>query len=115
MKFLFYLGLFVMVALSLAAGGAKVVAMEQEVELFRDARIDPSWLLPLGVLQIVGGLLAALFRTRRAATVVVALGFLISTFVIFRTGNSEFAVVSLTPVVLCILIFWRSNRLDHAA
>lgn len=98
-----------MVALSLAAGGAKISSMKQEIQFFRDASIDLDWLLPLGVLQIVGGLFAVYSRTRGAATILVALGFLISTFVIFRTGNSEFAVASLAPILLCAFIFWRSG------
>lgn len=103
-----------MVGLSLSAGGAKAFGMEQEIQFFRDANISPEWLLPLGVLQIIGGLFAVYSRTRKAATLIVAIGFLISTFVIFRTGNSEFALVSLAPLLLCSFVFWRSDSTQRA-
>lgn len=109
MKYLFYTVLVIMVILSLAAGVAKVSHMPQEIQFFKEAGIHSTWLLPLGSFQMIGGLLAIYHRTRRAGSAVIGLGFLLSTFVIFMTGNSAFGVFSLLPVLLCIFIFWRSN------
>ncbi len=110
MKYLFFTVMIMLVILSLAAGGAKVSSMPQEIQLFQDSGIHPTWLLPLGSLQIIGGLLAIYHRTRRVGSVVIALGFLLSTIVIFMTGNCAFGVFSLLPVLLCAFIFWRSKR-----
>ncbi|MEP3693625.1 MAG: hypothetical protein ABJM99_01550 [Parasphingorhabdus sp.] len=94
----------------MAAGGAKVANMPQEIQFFEGAGINPTLLLPLGGIQIIGGLLAIYHRSRRAGSIVIALGFMLSTTVIFMTGNSAFGFFSLLPILLCAFIFWRSNR-----
>ncbi|MGB5723228.1 MAG: hypothetical protein WBM39_02335 [Parasphingorhabdus sp.] len=109
MRYLFFAVLIILVIMSLAAGGAKVSHMPQEIQFFRDAGINSSWLLPLGGLQIIGGLLAVYHRTRQLGLAVVALGFLVSTIVIFMTGNVTFGVFSSLPVMLCVFIIWRSS------
>lgn len=105
MKYLFYVVLVIVVILSLAAGGAKVSNMPQEIQFFQDAGINSTWLLYLGGLQIVGGLLAIYNRTRGAGSAIIAFGFLLSTMVIFMTGNSAFGLFSLLPVLMCAFIF----------
>ncbi len=109
MKYLFCTVLAILVILSLAAGGAKVSSMPQEIQFFKDAGINATWLLPLGSVQIIGGLLVVYLRTRRVGSAVIALGFLLSTVVIFMTGNPAFGFFSLLPVLLCAFIFWRSG------
>lgn len=109
MKYLFYAVLIILVILSMAAGGAKVAGMPQEIQFFQDAGIHSVWLMPLGGLQLIGGLLAIYHRTRRTGIALIAIGFLVSTVVIFMTGNSGFGVFSLIPILLCVLIFRRSS------
>ena len=110
MKYLYFAVLIMLVLMSLSAGGAKVANMPQEIQFFVDAGISPTWLLPLGAFQIIGGLLAIYHRTRRAGVALIAIGFLVSTIVIFMTGNSGFAAFSLIPILLCALVFWQSPR-----
>lgn len=114
MKYLFYAILTIVVLLSFAAGGAKVIAMPQEIEFFETAGIAAQWLLPLGILQIMGGLFALYHRTRRSGLALIALGFLLSTFVIFMTGDVFFGSFSLLPVALCALVF-RQTQLSGTA
>ena len=109
MRYLFYSILIVVVIMSLAAGGAKVAAMPQEVQFFEDAGIVSAWLLPFGAMQIIGGLLAIYHRSRRAGLAVIALGFLLSSILIFATGNVAFGFVSLLPVLLCIFVLRQSG------
>ncbi len=110
MKYLYFAVLIILVIMSLAAGGAKVANMPQEIEFFREAGINASWLLPLGGIQIIGGLLAVYHRTRRMGLTLVATGFLISTIVIFLTGNVQFGAFSALPVFLCVVLIWRSRN-----
>lgn len=109
MKYLFFAILILVVLLSLAAGGAKVAAMPQEVQFFDNAGIAANWLLPLGILQISGGLSALYHRTRRVGLILIALGFLLSTVVIFMTGDAAFGFFSLLPVALCAMAFRRAQ------
>ena len=104
MKYVYWLLLGLLVLMSLAAGGAKLAAMPQEVAFFSAAGLDANLLSPLGLVQIVGALLAVLPRTRVAGASTMALGFLASSVVIFMIGNSGFGLISLIPVVLSALV-----------
>jgi len=107
-----FIGLIVIVSLlSLAAGLAKILMAEQEVVFFAALGIDPRWMIPLGLLQMAGPVLA-IFKSRRAiAGIVMATGFAISGIMIFLTGNAGFALISALPVVLSLLITFGASRL----
>lgn len=109
MKIVTHLILAVLVLMSFAAGVAKIFETQQEVAFFASAGISESWLLPLGALQVMASVAAAVPRTRRVGLLIVALGFAISTIVIFMTGNVGFALVSFIPVALAILLAARSK------
>jgi hypothetical protein len=100
----------VLVLLSLLAGAAKFLQMEQEASLFASAGLAPYWLIPLGALQVAGAALALFKQTRRFSPALVGVGFLISAMVIFMTGQAVFGFASLIPVALSALIAYPSNR-----
>lgn len=102
MKYLYYALLALLVILSLAAGSAKVASMPQEVEFFASAGLPEFWLLPLGIVQVVGALASLHPKSRGVGLILVALGFLSSSLVIFATGNVVFGAVSLVPVALSL-------------
>ncbi len=100
----------VLALLSLAAGAAKIAAAPQEIQFFQDAQVSIRWMLPMGVLQVVGGILTIFRRSRKFGAIIAAAGFLLSAAMIFVTGNLVFAVVSLLPAALAALLFWLSDR-----
>ena len=114
MKYLSLASLAIVVLLSLLAGGAKIMSMPQEVQFFAAAGIDAMWLLPLGILQAFGGLLAVFGRSRVAGSICMALGFLVSAITIYLTGNLPFALFSLLPVLLCGVPIWYSRKTGRA-
>ena len=104
MKYFYYIILIALILMSLAAGAAKVTSADQEVQFFASAGLDQTWVLPLGILQVIGGLAAAYHKTRSAGLAIVAIGFLASSIVIFITGNTAFGLVSLLPVALSLVV-----------
>ncbi len=96
----------VLVLLSLAAGLAKLLSTQAEVEFFASAGLAENWLLPLGAIQVLGAALAVFPRTIKMGLAVIGVGFLISSVVIFMTGNASFGLVSLLPVALTV-VAWR--------
>ncbi|GAA4052213.1 hypothetical protein [Parerythrobacter jejuensis] len=98
-----------LVLLSLAAGVAKVLQAPQEVQFFIDAGWGQGLLLPFGLVQIAGGVLALLGRSRRIGAILMALGFFLSAVAIFLTGNTVFAFLSLIPVALAVLFIRRPH------
>ena len=109
MKYLMALILIVLVLLSAAAGVAKVLNMPQEVQFFEQAGLSASWLLPLGIIQILGALLAIYGPTRRMGSITMALGFLLSAAAIFMTGNMVFGAISLLPVFFSLFAAYRAG------
>ena len=109
MKYLHIIVLIILVLLSLAAGGAKIMEMPQEVQFFETAGLNTSLLLPLGVVQVVGALLAIYPPARKAGAAIMALGFLCSAMAIFMTGNTSFGTFSLLPVLLSLFLVWRAG------
>ncbi|QLC23492.1 hypothetical protein HFP51_09610 [Parasphingopyxis sp. CP4] len=100
MKYVYWVILALLALMSLAAGGAKLAMMQQEVTFFAEAGLDAKWLYPLGTVQVIGALLAIYPRSRALGAVVMALGFFVSSVVILMTGNIGFALISLIPVIL---------------
>lgn len=103
MKIFSYVLLVLLALLSLVAGIAKLIQTPAEIEFFASAGLDAVWLYPLGAVQVAGAIMAAIPRTRTLGTLSIALGFAISSLVIFMTGNTTFGLVSLVTVALTIL------------
>jgi uncharacterized membrane protein YphA (DoxX/SURF4 family) len=106
--------LVILVLMSVAAGAAKVMQMPQEIGFFEDAGLSLSLMVPLGALQIVGGLMLAVPKTRKPGAIVVALCFLASALTIIKTGQIGFALVSLLPVAAAVFLYTvpRGVRID---
>jgi len=86
--------------LSLAAGGAKLAQVPQEVQFFTSLGLDAFWLYPLGALQVLGAIGCVSAASRKTAMGAIALGFAISAAMIFVSGNAAFGAASLVPAAL---------------
>ena len=95
-----YVLLGAIILMSLAAGLAKVMRMPQEAEFFEFAGVPLSLLIPFGVLQILGAVLAVIPKTRKLGLILMGLVFLGSVLMILIDGNIYFAVTSLIPVAI---------------
>jgi len=113
MKFLGLLTLAAIVLLSLAAGGAKVGQMPQEAAFFASSGIDQAWMIPIGLVQIAGAIATIIMRTRRLGLIVTATAFMISSLMIFATGNLMFGMISVLPAAVCIVLFMWLPRADN--
>ncbi|NNE39707.1 MAG: hypothetical protein HKN14_02185 [Marinicaulis sp.] len=109
MRVIWMMALVALVFMSLAAGGAKVFRMPQEIAFFESAGLALAWLYPLGGAQIAGGILSTIPKSRKIGLTLMGLGFLVSTIVIFMVGQFGFALISLLPVVVSVLLILRDN------
>lgn len=106
MKILKLLILILLVLMSLAAGMAKVRQMPQEATFFAELGIGLIWMTLLGIIQIASGLLAAFKKTRKIGATIMALAFLVSTLMIFISGNMVLGIASLIATLLAALLAW---------
>ncbi len=97
--------------LSLAAGGAKLAQVSQEVAFFEAVGLGAGWMLALGAVQTFSAIGAMFSNTRAIGLSAMALGFLASSAMFFATGDTRFGLASLVPAVLCVVLIWRKDTL----
>ena len=101
----------VIAILGIVAGVAKLVQTPQEMEFLQDAGLSPVLIMVFACVQLAGGLLLVLSKTRLMGAALSIIAFGISSVLIFDDGNTSFGLISLVPVALASLIFYRSiNR-----
>lgn len=100
-----------LIAMSLAAGGAKLMMMEQEIALFHRAGLNPAILFPFGLVQVVGALLAILPKTRRTGAMIIAVAFMASAIMLLVAGSITFGLLSLIPAILSVFFAFRHSSI----
>jgi len=103
--------------LSLAAGGAKIALVPQEVVFLSQFGFVKGHTVSFGVVQVVGGLLMLIPKTRLFGALIAAAGFALSVALLMAAGNMAFAGVSLVPVLLAGFVAYQdmSARQTRAA
>ena len=101
MSFLLKLNLAILVFLAVSSGITKIILMPQDVEFFGLYGFTNPILIAYGAIQLVGGILLFLAKTRFIAAVIVAITFLISAVVLIMAG--KFLVTFFTFVAMIML------------
>ena len=96
--------LWILILMSFAAGGAKLMRAPQEVAFFEEAGLGIALMMALGVVQVLGAGLSIWPKTRAAGVITMGAGFLASVIVILLTGNLGFAAFSMLPVVFSAFV-----------
>lgn len=94
--------------LSVAAGLAKVMQTQQEMEFLQGFGLSTAMIVAFGLVQILGGILLVPPKTRLAGAILAASAFVVSIVLIFVAGNITFGLVSMVPVALAVLIIFQS-------
>lgn len=103
--------------LSIAAGGAKVALVPEEVEFLGQFGLTNALIVVFGAIQVLAGLLIVIPKTRVVGSIIAALGFAVSAVLLVMAGNTAFAGVSLVPVVLALVVAFkaRPDKVDGEA
>lgn len=110
MKIVRFLIISIVALLSIAAGLAKVMQTTQEMEFLQGVGLTPGLIVVFGLVQISGGLLLVIQKTRMVGAVIASSAFTVSTVLIFVEGNLTFGLFSILPIVLAGIIFYQSAR-----
>tara|TARA_R110000751_G_scaffold76881_1_gene155092 strand:- start:4976 stop:5356 length:381 start_codon:yes stop_codon:yes gene_type:complete len=104
--------------LSLFAGIAKVIHSPDEVQFLQHFMFNDFAIILYGVIQIFAaallsmGLFFSYNKVAKVGAVFVALAFLLSSVLIFVSGNFMFALISLLPVA-CTALIIRQMHLNN--
>ncbi|WP_372761903.1 hypothetical protein [Pseudoalteromonas sp.] len=110
----FNIVLIIIVALlSIAAGAAKVMAVPGEVQFLQSFGFSNPLITTYGILQLSGGGLLIPPKTRMLGAFVASASFLISTILIFISGNTIFGLISIIPVALTLIVAFQLSKFTH--
>ena len=84
MKIVSFLIIAMIALLSFAAGLAKVLQTPQEMEFLQGVGLSPVLIVVFGLVQIAGGVLLVLQKTRMVGAVLAASALVVSTVLIFN-------------------------------
>lgn len=96
--------------MSLAAGGAKIIRVPEEAQFFADAGLAPAVMIAFGVVQALAGILMLPQKTRVAGSLVAAIMFACSAVMILMSGNLQFGLVALVPVLMAGYVAWQASQ-----
>ena len=108
MKIIHILVVAVIAILSVAAGLAKVMQAPQEIEFLQGLGLSVFVIMLFGLIQIIGGVLMAPKKTRMPGAVLVTLGCVVSSVLIFIGGNVTFGLISVIPAALAGVIGYKA-------
>ncbi len=114
MKIVNILIISVVALLSIAAGLAKVMQTEQEMEFLQSFGLNSVLIIAFGMVQIVGGVLLVPSKTRMFGAVLATSAFIVSTILIFVGGNLGFGLMSTIPIALGCVIVYRSAGITRS-
>lgn len=110
LKIVSFLIISIVALLSIAAGLAKVLQTTQEMEFLQGVGLTPGLIVVFGLVQISGGLLLVIQKTRIVGAVAAISAFVVSTVLIFVGGNLAFGLFSILPIALAGVIIYQSAR-----
>ena len=96
--------------LSIAAGLAKVMQTQQELEFLQGVGLSSALIVAFGLVQISGGVLLVLKKTRLLGAVLATSALVVSTVLIFIGGNLAFGLVSILPIALACVIIYKTAK-----
>ena len=113
MRIFYTIILIILVFLAASSGLTKIILRPQDVAFFAQYGFTNPILIAYGAIQLLGGVLLTLSKTRIIGVVLVATTFLISAVILIMAGNMPMAAITLIFVMLLGLIMKQS--LDKAA
>lgn len=109
MQMLATINLVLVIALSLAAGLAKVAKVAAELEFLTGVGLSETQIVAFGLVQLGAGALMIAPKTRFYGAMIAALAFFASTVLIFISGNYIFGLVSIIPVIMADAVILRNR------
>ncbi len=99
-----------MILLSIAAGIAKFTLVPDELAFLSGFGFSETAVVMYGTVQMLGGILFAVPRSSVVGAIVVILGFLLSSVLLFIAGDIAFATFSLLPITLTGIVLFHTLK-----
>ncbi|MDH3695535.1 MAG: DoxX family protein [Gammaproteobacteria bacterium] len=110
MKIFLNVILVILVFLAISSGVTKVMLLPPDVEFFGRYGFANPVLMAFGAVQIIGGVLLVIPKTRFVGAVIVAITFLVSLIVLIMDGNTLFTIFTVIAMILLGVIMKHSHK-----
>jgi hypothetical protein len=108
---IFQIILLILIALmSITAGAAKALLVPEELAFLEGVGIPQTMIVIYGVLQILGGVVMLVPRTKQVGLIIAIIAFAISTVLIFISGRWSFGLVSLLPILISSWLLFSARQ-----
>ena len=104
MKLAFAILLAILTFLAVSSGVMKVMLVQQDVEFFGRYGFSNAMLIAFGIVQLIGGVLLPLKKTRFVGAAIVAITFLISLAILIMDGNISVSIVTAIATLLLFVV-----------
>jgi hypothetical protein len=91
-----------------SSGLVKIFGMEKEMIIFRNAGFSDAATKVFGLVQIIAVILLWFPKTREIGAAVLALSFIIASWVLFKNSYTTFGIVSLSFIAMALVPLFRS-------
>lgn len=96
--------------LSIATGIFKLMQQQADIDLFAAIGFNATATTVLGAVQLIGGILLVLPKTRKWGAFVMIPTFVIAAIAVFANGMIGFGVVSILFIAMAALVLVRENQ-----
>ena len=105
--------LVILVVLAASSGAAKIALLQQEVEFFGKYGFTTPVLIAFGAIQLLGGVLLALKKTRFFGAAIVGGTFLVSLVLLVLEGDIPVSIITLFATLMLGIVMkqnWKPIR-----
>lgn len=103
--------LVLLILLSISTGLVKIAQMDEEMVLYRGAGWSDLLIILFGVIQLIGGLMLLLVKTRKNGALLMTLTYIIATVVVFINQMWIFGITSILFIAMSYIIYKRPIQL----
>ena len=97
--------LILLIVLGITSGISKIMRIPQEMEFFNEEMgFSVALIVSIGVAQLLAAILLFVPRTRTAGALILVATLVFSTVVIFMSGNNNFGLASMIPILMCGIV-----------
>ena len=100
MKKILIVNLLILVFLAISSGITKIILMEQDVAFFGKYGFTNPILIAYGAIQLIGGIMLIIQKTRFVGAIIVSITFLISAVVLIMDRNLSVTIFTFIAMLL---------------
>lgn len=109
MKILLKVNWILITILSIATGIFKILQQPEDIRLFETIGINAFGTTIIGVIQLAGGIMLVVSKTRVTGAWVMILTFILASIAVFANQMYVFGVVSLLFIVMTYLVIYKTE------